>query len=73
MARAPPLATALSVDYEARCREGKMGERNTAVKMSASLLVGIFQFDSNLNWWKVGWLARTSTTANQPLYFSGIF
>ena len=50
-----------------------MGERNTAVKMSASLLVGIFQFDSNLNWWKVGWLARTSTTANQPLYFSGIF
>ena len=29
------------VDYEARCRERKMGKRNTAVKMAASLLVGI--------------------------------
>ena len=31
----------VNVDYEARCREGKVGKRNTAVKMPASLLVGI--------------------------------
>ena len=31
----------VNVDYEAKCREGKVGKRNTAVRMPVSLLVGI--------------------------------